>query len=105
MLHYLTVHSPFHAPRANAFAERWVRSVREECLVHIMVLDENHHRRVLREYGEYYNQARQHQGAGQTFPVSGLVINTTRPIYRRDILGGIIHSYYKQPSASVSGCG
>jgi putative transposase len=67
-----TVHSPFHAPRANAFAERWVRSVRDECLDQILILNENHLRRVLKEYGEYYNHARPHQGIGQRFPISVL---------------------------------
>lgn len=82
-----------------------VRSIREECLDHILVLNENHLHRVLREYGEYYNHARPHQGLGQHFPVSELVSNTAGPIRRRDILGGVIHDYYRQPSASVSGYG
>ena len=96
------LNTPYRAPRANAYAEQWVRSIREECLDHILVLNENHLHRVLREYGEYYNHARPHQGLGQHFPVSGLVSNTAGPIRRRDILGGVIHDYYRQPSASVS---
>jgi hypothetical protein len=99
------LHTPYRAPRANAFAERWVRSVREECLDDILVLNENHLHSVLREYGEYYNHSRPHQGLDQHFPVSGPVSNTAGPIRRRDILGGIIHDYYRQPSASVSGYG
>jgi len=99
------LNTPYRAPRANAYAERWVRSIREECLDHILVLNENHLHRVLREYGEYYNHARPHQGLGQHFPVSELVSNTAGPIRRRDILGGVIHDYYRQPSASVSGYG
>jgi putative transposase len=69
------VRTPFQAPRANAFAERWVRSVREECLDHILVLNENHLRNMLREclreYTNYYNYSRPHQGISQHFPVSG----------------------------------
>src|SRR4030067_2926392 len=65
-----TVHAPFQALRANAFAERWVRSVRVECLDQILILNENNLRRVLKEYGEYYNHARPHQGIGQRFPIS-----------------------------------
>jgi hypothetical protein len=99
------LNTPYRAPRANAYAERWVRSIREECLDHILVLNENHLHRVLREYGEYYNTARPHQGLGQHFSVSGPVSNTAGPIRRRDILGGVIHDYYRQPSASVSGYG
>jgi len=89
-----SVHTPFQAPRANAFAERWVRSVRKECLDQILILNENHLRRVLKEYGEYYNQARPHQGLGQHFPVSGPVRNPAGPIRGRDILGGVIHDYH-----------
>jgi len=97
------LHTPYRVPRANAYAERCVRSVREECLDHIPVLNENHLHSVLREYGEYYNHARPHQGLGQHFPVSGPVTNTAGPIRRRDILGGVIHDYYRQPFASFSG--
>jgi uncharacterized ferritin-like protein (DUF455 family) len=64
------VHTPYQTPRANAFAERWVRSVREECLDPILILNESHLRRVLKEYGDYYNYARLHQGIDQHFPVS-----------------------------------
>ena len=89
----------------HAYAERWVGSIREECLDHIRVLNENHLHRVLREYGEYYNNARPHQGLGQHFPVSGPVSNSAGPIRRRDILEGVIHAYYRQPSVSVPGYG
>jgi putative transposase len=98
-------HTPYRAPRANAYTERWVRSIREECLDHILILNENHLHRVLRKYGEYYNHARPHQGLGQHFPVSGPVSNTAGPIRRRDILGGVIHDYYRQASPLVSDYG
>jgi putative transposase len=64
------VHTPFRAPRANAFAERWLRTVREEWLNHILVVNESHLRNVLREYTDYYNHSRLHQGISQHFPVS-----------------------------------
>jgi hypothetical protein len=70
------VPTPYQVPRANAFAERWVRSVREECLDPILILNEGHLRRVLKEYGEYYNHARRHQGIDQHFPMSGPVRST-----------------------------
>ena len=97
------VHTPFQAPRANAFAERWVRSVREECLDQILILNENHLHRVLKEYDKYYNHARSHQGIRQRFPVSvpGRERNTNGPIRRRNILGGVIHDYYRRPSSQV----
>jgi len=99
------VHTPYQAPRANAFAERWVRSVREECLDQILILNANHLHRVLKKYGEYYNYARPHQGIGQHFPVSRPVRSTKGQVRRLDVLGGVIHDYYRQPSAPVSGNG
>jgi len=85
------------APNANAFAERWVRSVRDECLDRIVILNERHLDRVLTTYVEYYNHARPHQGIDQQCPVS-LVRNVARdgPIERRDILGGVLHDYYRR---------
>jgi putative transposase len=56
------IHTPFRAPSANAMAERWVQSVREECLNKLIILSERHLYRVLREYITYYNEARSHQG-------------------------------------------
>jgi hypothetical protein len=99
------VRTPFRAPQANAFAERWVRSVREECLDPILILNERHLHRVLKEYTKYYNYCRPHQGIGQHFPVSGSQRSRKGPIRRRDILGGIIHDYYRQPSAPFTGSG
>jgi len=99
------VHTPFRAPRANAFAVRWVRTVREECLDHILVVNENHLRNVLREYTHYYNHSRPHQGISQHFPVSGPERSTRGLIRRQDILGGIIHNYFGQPPAPVSDYG
>jgi putative transposase len=53
---------PVRAPRANAFAERWVRTVRRECLDWTLVLGRPHLERVLREYVAHYNAKRQHRG-------------------------------------------
>jgi|GEM_PF-4376040 len=87
------------------FAPYGVRSIRKECLEHIVVLNENHLHHVLREYGEYYNHAWSHQGLGYHFPVTEPVPKTAGRIRRRDVLGGVNHDDYRQPSASVSGCG
>ena len=89
------LNTPYRAPRANAYAERWVRSVREEYLDYILVLNDHHLHRVLMEYGEYYNHAWPHQVLDQHFPVSGPVSNTGGPIRRRDFLGGVMHDYYR----------
>jgi hypothetical protein len=99
------VATPYRAPRANAFAERWVRSVRQECLDHILILNERHLRRVLQEYVEFYNQARPHQGIGQQFPISGPQRSIEGPIHSRNVLGGIIHDYYRQPPDPVPSSG
>jgi len=56
------VKTPIRAPRANAFAERWVRTARAECLDWILVLGRRHLERVLRTYEAHYNRARPHRG-------------------------------------------
>ena len=90
------IHTPYSAPNANAFAERWVRSVREECLDHLLILNALHLKRVLLEYIDgYYNIARPHQGIYQRFPIPNEVQNCTGPVHRRKILGGIINDYYR----------
>ena len=82
-----------------------MRSVRQECLDHILILNEHHLRRVLQEYVEYYNQARPHQGICQRFPISGPERSTVGPIHTRNVLGGILHDYYRQPSDPVASSG
>jgi transposase InsO family protein len=91
---------PPRAPRANAFAERWVRTVRSECLDWTLVWNQHHLRRVLIEYLRHYNGVRPHRsldlqppiGAGRLTLVK--VQPTAKPtIQRVDILGGLIHEY------------
>ena len=89
------INIPFEAPNANAFAERWVRSVREECLDRVIILNERHLRRVLIEYIAYYNARRPHQGINQDSPF-GLTVSTEGPIRYRNVLGGIIRDYYRE---------
>ena len=54
------IHTPYRAPNANAIAERWVRTVREDCLDKVIILNERHLHRVLTEYIDYYNARRPH---------------------------------------------
>ncbi len=89
------IQTPYRAPKANAFAERWIRCVREECLDRVLIVNERHLRRVLTEYIAYYNQARPHQGIGQQCPVAGEHRRADGPVRCRDVLGGIIHDYYR----------
>ena len=91
------IRTPVRAPNANAFAERWIRSVREECLDKLLILSERHLNQVLTVYVDYYNRARPHQGIAQECPVPSQR-STVRdgPIERRDMLGGVLHDYYRR---------
>jgi putative transposase len=62
--------TPNHSPRANAICERFLRSVRQECLDHLLILHERQLQRVLMAYVDYFNQARPHQGIRQQIPDS-----------------------------------
>ena len=62
---------PLSSTQGNAYTERRVRSVREECLDNTLVVNENHLRNVLNEYTDYYNHSRPHQGISQHHPVPG----------------------------------
>jgi len=63
------IHTPFRAPNANTYAERWVRTIREECLDHILNLSTKHLNIVLAEFSNYYNSYRPHQGIEQQTPI------------------------------------
>jgi putative transposase len=60
--------TPYHAPRANAICERFLGSVRRECLDHVFILQEKQLDRVLHAYVQYFNRARPHQGIKQQIP-------------------------------------
>ena len=89
------IHTPFHAPNANAFAERWIRSVRQECLDKLVLLGEWHARRVLAAYVTFYNTRRPHQGLDHQCPIPLTVVSGDGLVQRRDVLGGIIHDYLR----------
>ena len=90
------IRTPFRAPNANAIAERWVRSVRAECLDHLLVLGEAHLRRVLTAYADYYNHARPHQGLDQRTPVAPAAPPGSGAVRRRDLLGGLLRDYHRE---------
>jgi len=94
------INTPFCAPNANAFAERWVRTVREECLDHILILSTKHLNHVLAEFSNYYNSYRPHQGIEQRTPIPHQ-LPPSGAIHRRKILGGIIHDYYRSPALTT----
>lgn len=95
------IRTPPRTPVANAFAERWIGTVRRECLDRILILGEGHLRRVVDEYVAHYNQHRPHRSLHQTAPATTSDTDP-RPIaavgdcahVRRDqILGGLINEY------------
>ena len=86
--------TPYRAPNANAFVERWIRSVREECLDKLLIINQAHLRRVMGDYVEFFNTARPHQGIGQRIPIPNPGRRTNGPVRCRNVLGGIIHDYY-----------
>src|SRR6266496_2044565 len=89
--------TPYHAPRANAICERFLGSVRRECLDHLLILQEKQLHRVLRAYIEYFNRARPHQGIHQQVPertVTSVVSDQLADrIISVPILGGLHHEY------------
>ena len=91
------VRTPFRAPRANAYAERWVRTVRSECLDWTLVRGRRHLDRVVRTYAEHYNRARPHRGLQLETPAGSeqTEMPTSRLgcVRQRDVLGGLIHEY------------
>jgi putative transposase len=96
------IKAPVRAPRARAHAERWVGSVRRECLDRLLILGRRHLEHVLAIYVAHFNEHRPHRALGQRPPMneppandgqaSADVIDLDR-VRRRDLLGGLIHEY------------
>jgi transposase InsO family protein len=91
------IHTPPFAPKANAFCERFIGTVRRECLDHILILSEKHVRRVIHEYCQFFNQARPHQGLNQHIPAPANVVappeQGPRKVIALPVLGGLHHDY------------
>jgi len=90
------IETPVRSPRANAYAERWVRTVRAECLDWILVVGRRHLERVVRTYVGHYNRGRPHRGLGLGLPEpppTGPAPVKTREVKRQDLLGGLVHEY------------
>jgi putative transposase len=91
------IKTPVRAPQANAIAERLVRSVRNECLDHVLVFGRRHLERILRHYVTHYNAERPHRSVDLAPPVAVREARGSPPsssVLRRDVLGGLIHEYY-----------
>jgi putative transposase len=83
------------APNANALAERWVRTLRDDCLDRILILSRRHLEHVLCVYRGHYNEHRPHR-ALDLLPPNGrdpTPMNTPTRLHRRDLIGGLLHEY------------
>jgi putative transposase len=96
-----TIKTPIQAPNANAFAERWVRTVRQECLDWMLIWGRRHLERILDEYVRHYNDERPHRSLALR-PPRGLEaragpdgVTAAASVRRRDRLGGLVHEYYQ----------
>jgi len=92
--------TPIQAPNANAFAERWIRTVRAECLDWLLITGRGHLAQVLRIYVAHYNAHRPHRALHlepPDPPANPTVISVDRHrVHRRDRLGGLLHEYHRQ---------
>ncbi|HYZ76318.1 MAG TPA: integrase core domain-containing protein [Gaiellaceae bacterium] len=89
------IRAPVAAPKAKAHAERWVQTVRRECLDRLLIVSGKHLERVLSEYVEHYNTHRPHRALAQRPPLAKPPPNdpTLSRLRRRDRLGGLLHEY------------
>jgi putative transposase len=92
------IKTPIRAPNANAHAERWVRTVRQECLDWLLIFSKRQLERTLHTYADHYNRERPHRALGLTAPdpTGKLIVfpQTAAPaVRRRDRLGGLLHEY------------
>ena len=89
------IRTPVRSPRANSYAERFVGTLRRECLDHVLILGERHLRAVLAEYSRHYNEHRPHQGLQQEPPQRqpGHAVDITARIERKQVIGGLISEY------------
>ena len=89
------IRTPFHAPNCNAYAERFVRSIREECLNRVIPLGERHLRRTLTDFVAHYHGERNHQGLGNELIERWPLQRAQGPVRRRQRVGGLLSYYYR----------
>jgi transposase InsO family protein len=89
------IKTPARSPRANSYAERYVGTLRRECLDHLLIHGERHLRRMLAEYARHYNEHRPHQPREQRPPLHepGQPIDMTARIKRTHVIHGLINEY------------
>ena len=89
------VQTPVRAPNCNAHAERFVRSIKHECLSRLIPLGERHLRRSLAAYVAHYHQERNHQGPGNELIPGGSPSVPSGLVRRRRRIGGLLNYYYR----------
>ena len=87
------VETPYQAPNANAYAERFVRSIKHECRSRVVLFGERHLRRTIAEYVEHYHRERNHQGLANELIEGAPTVNYGGRIRRRPRLGGLLNYY------------
>ncbi len=95
-LYIRQIRTPVKAPKANAIAERWVRTIRNECLDHRLILSHRHLQRSTNEFIAYYNRWRPHRSLGQIAPcphIKESPAKSAKHLIAEPILGGLHHVY------------
>jgi putative transposase len=87
---------PRRSPNLNAFIERFIRSIKEECLDRVIPLGEAHLRELVREYMAHYHAERPHQGLGGVLIQPANDHAADGPLVRRERLGGLLNDYYRE---------
>ncbi|HEY6616833.1 MAG TPA: integrase core domain-containing protein, partial [Vicinamibacterales bacterium] len=89
------IQTPFRAPNCNAYAERFVRSIKEECLDRVIPLGERHLRHTIAEFVAHYHLERSHQGIGNELIQSLRRADGQGPVRRCQRIGGMLNYYYR----------